>query len=289
MTALSEGELLRRPLGRRRRWKGSPIIAISLVFVALIIILVIFGPLLAPKDPNAQDLAIGLRAPGGANWLGTDELGRDTFSRVIVGARTAVIGPVLIALGSLVGGGVLGLLAGYAGGWIDAVISRWVDGMLAVPGLLIVVVVAGVVGGGYLTAVALLILFNIPYDTRIIRGATMEQRPLAYVEAARVLGLSVPRLLVRHVWPNVLPLALANTFLNFAYGIVVLSGLSFLGVGVAPGAADWGRMIAEGRGFLIDNPAYALAPAVLIVLTAASMNLLGDRVYEWLSDRGRSE
>lgn len=289
MTALSEGELLRRPFGRRRRWKGSPIIAISLVFVALIIILVIFGPLLAPKDPNAQDLAIGLRAPGGASWLGTDELGRDTFSRVIVGARTAVIGPVLIALGSLVGGGVLGLLAGYAGGWVDAVISRWVDGMLAVPGLLIVVVVAGVVGGGYLTAVALLILFNIPYDTRIIRGATMEQRPLAYVEAARVLGLSVPRLLVRHVWPNVLPLALANTFLNFAYGIVVLSGLSFLGVGVAPGAADWGRMIAEGRGFLIDNPAYALAPAVLIVLTAASMNLLGDRVYEWLSDRGRSE
>jgi peptide/nickel transport system permease protein len=198
------------------------------------------------------------------------------------------VGPIIIALGAMVIGNTLGLIAGYKGGAVDATIMRWVDLMWALPGLLIAIVVVGVLGGGYWLAVALLILLTAPYDTRIVRGATLEQRPLPYVEAARTLGLRDRRIMVRHIWPNVLPLVVANTFLNFAFTLVTLSALSFLGLGVGPGTPDWGRMLAESRTLLFDNPWAALAPGLMLVITAASMNLIGDWLYEWMSDRGRA-
>jgi peptide/nickel transport system permease protein len=275
------------PAAPRRR--GFPVtIALSFTFVALVAVCAIFGSLIAPKDPAAQDLLVGVSPPSSDYWLGTDDLGRDVFSRTIVGAQTAVVGPILIALGAMFIGNVLGLLAGYKGSWPDSVILRWVDLMYALPGLLVAIVIVGVLGGGYFLAVALLILLTAPYDTRIVRGATLEQRPLPYVEAARTLGLPASRIMTRHIWPNVLPFALANTFLNFAFALVTLSALSFLGLGVGPGTADWGRMLAESRTLLFDNPAAALAPAFMIVMTAACMNLIGDWFYEWLSDRGRA-
>jgi peptide/nickel transport system permease protein len=283
-TAIADVDL---PAAPRRR--GFPVtIALSFVFVAFVAVCAIFGSLIAPKDPAAQDLLVGVSPPSSEYWLGTDDLGRDVFSRTIVGAQTAVVGPILIALGAMFIGNVLGLLAGYKGGWPDSVILRWVDLMYALPGLLVAIVIVGVLGGGYFLAVALLILLTSPYDTRIVRGATLEQRPLAYVEAARTLGLPPRRIMTRHIWPNVLPFALANTFLNFAFALVTLSALSFLGLGVGPGTADWGRMLAESRTLLFDNPAAALAPGFMIVMTAASMNLIGDWFYEWLSDRGRA-
>lgn len=283
-SAIADIELpLRLP---RRRLPVT--IALSLALVAFVVVCAIFGTLIAPKDPDAQNLLVGVSPPSGEYWLGTDDLGRDVFSRTIVGAQTAVVGPILIALGAMVIGNVLGLLAGYKGGWFDSAILRWVDLMYALPGLLVAIVIVGVLGGGYFLAVALLILLTAPYDTRIVRGATLEQRPLPYVEAARTLGLPARAIMARHIWPNVLPFALANTFLNFAFALVTLSALSFLGLGVGPGTADWGRMLSESRTLLFDNPAAALAPGVMIVLTAACMNLIGDWFYEWLSDRGRA-
>jgi peptide/nickel transport system permease protein len=277
------------PETERRARRGFPItIALSFVLIALVAICAIFGTLIAPKDPHAQNLLVGVAPPSGDYWLGTDELGRDVLSRTIVGARTAVIGPVLIALGAMFIGNVLGLLAGYKGGWFDSGILRWADLMYALPGLLIAIVIVGVLGGGYFLAIVLLIFLTSPYDTRIVRGATLEQRPLAYVEAARTLGLSSRTIMARHIWPNILPFALANTFLNFAFALVTLSALSFLGLGVGPGTADWGRMLSESRTLLFDNPAAALAPGIMIVLTAACMNLIGDWFYETLSDRGRA-
>jgi peptide/nickel transport system permease protein len=265
----------------------TPGIGLCLAFVALVIVLAVLGPVVAPS-PNAQDLSTGVSRPSSAHWLGTDDLGRDILTRTINGARTAVVGPVIIAVGAMAIGSVLGLLSGYLGGWLDAAIMRWVDVMYSLPGLLVAIVVIGVLGGGYFLAVLLLVVLSAPYDTRIVRGATLDQRSRPYVEAGRVLGLSRWRIMARHIWPNVLPLELANAFLTFAFSLVTLASLSFLGLGVGPGTPDWGRMLAEGRTLLEDNPAVALAPGVMLVLTAASVNILGDRLSEGLSDRGRA-
>lgn len=262
--------------------------ALCVLFTGGVVVLAVFGSVIAPHDPNGQDLTVGLTGPSGAHLFGTDQLGRDILSRVIVGARTALLGPIVIALGAMAIGNVLGLVAGYRGGVVDTAIMRWVDLMYALPGLLVAIVVVGVLGGGYWRAVALLVVLSSPYDTRIIRSATLEQRVLPYVEAARTLGLPRRRIMFAHIWPNLTALVVANTFLSFAYSLVTLSALSFLGLGVGPGTPDWGRMLAESRSLLFDNPAAALAPGAMIALTAASVNLLGDWLYEVLADRGRA-
>jgi peptide/nickel transport system permease protein len=247
-----------------------------------------FGSLLAPHDATYQDLLTGPAGPSGAHWLGTDTLGRDVASRIIVGARTAVLGPAVVACGAMLIGGALGLLSGYLGGTVDQSIMRWVDLMYALPGLLVAIVVVGVVGGGYWLAVGLLIVLSAPYDTRLIRGATLEQRSKPYVEAARTLGVSSSSIMRREIWPNVFPVALANTLLQFAFALVGLSALSFLGLGAPPGTPDWGRMLADNRPMLFDTPAAVLAPAGAIILTAVAVNLLGDLLEERFADRGRA-
>lgn len=270
-----------------RRPRRSILIPACFGFLALVAAMAI-APIAIRHDPNTQDLLHALSAPSGAHVLGTDTLGRDVLLRLIFGARTAVIGPILIALGSMLIGSTAGLIAGYKGGWFDSVILRVVDLMYALPGLLVAMVVVGVVGGGYLVSVALLTVLYSPTDIRIVRAATLEQRALPYVEASRVLGIPQLRIMARVIWPNILPLVVANTFLHFAYALVSLTALSFLGLGVSPATPDWGRMLADGRTHLFDTPLIALAPAAMIVLTAASMNLVGDWLFEKLSERGRS-
>jgi peptide/nickel transport system permease protein len=254
--------------------------------VVLVIVLALFGASLAPQDPTGQDLLSSGMPPGGGHLLGTDDLGRDIFSRTLAGARTAVMGPAVIALVAMLVGSCFGLLAGYRGGAVEAVIMRVSDLLWSLPGLMVCVVVVGIVGGGYWVAVAILVVLVSPYDTRVIRAATLEQRGRPYVESARLLGIPAWRIMARHIWPNLAPLVLANTFLNFALGIVLLSSLSFLGIGVDPGTADWGRMLAEARELIFDNPAAALAPGVAIAVTAACVNVVGDWIAETLGDRG---
>jgi peptide/nickel transport system permease protein len=284
---------VRGPIGsalglvRRRRGRPPVIVLASFVIVGLVVVCAVFGSLIAPDDPNAQDLLVGLAGPTGGHLFGTDDLGRDVLSRTILGARSALIGPTIVALGSAVVGNLLGLFAGYRGGRVDAAIMRWVDLMYALPPLLVSIVVVGVLGGGYFLAVAVLLVLSIPYDTRLVRGVAAEQRVLPYVEAARTLGVSDRRVMLRHILPNVLPISMANAFLNFAFTLVALSALSFLGLGVGPGTPDWGRMLAESRTLLFDNAGTALAPCLAMVSLAVSMNLIGDWLYERFSDRGR--
>jgi len=269
-----------------RRRRTSWLIVACFMIIAAVVVMVVFGSLIAPQNPNAQNPVNALAKPGGAHWLGTDSLGRDVLSRLIAGARTAFMGPLVIAGASLVFGNLLGLWAGYKGGRVDAVIMRWVDLMWSVPGLLVIVVVSGTLGGGYWLAVGLLVILTIPFDTRVVRGATLEQAPRPYVEAARTLGVPGWRIMVWHIWPNVSPVAVANAFLNFAGSLTAIAGLSFLGLGVAPGTPDWGLMLSEGLQDLFVNPVAVLAPGALIVLTATSMNLIGDWLQERLANRG---
>jgi peptide/nickel transport system permease protein len=270
--------------GRKRR--PSWVIGICFLIVLAVVVMVVFGSVIAPLNPNTQNPLQALAQPSGAHWLGTDSLGRDVFSRLIAGARTAFIGPLVIAASSMVLGNLLGLWAGYRGGRVDSVIMRWVDLMWSVPGLLVIIVVAGTVGGGYWLAVGLLVVLTVPFDTRVVRGATLEQTPRPYVEAARTLGVKDWRIMVWHIWPNVSPVAVANAFLNFAGSVGFLAALSFLGLGVPPGTPDWGLMLSEGLQDLFLNPVAVLAPGAMIVLTATSMNLIGDWLQERLASRG---
>jgi peptide/nickel transport system permease protein len=265
----------------------SPLVVGAVLVVGIVGVAAVAGSAVAPNDPSAQNLLVGLTQPGHGHLLGTDDLGRDIFSRTIAGARSAVLGPLLVALGAMLVGNILGLLAGYRGGLVDTVISRWADLVYSLPALLVAIVVVGVFGGGYFLAVALLIVLYSPVDTRIVRSATLVQRSLPYVEAARITGVPPRRIIFAHIWPNVLPLAVANAFLTFAFSIVSLSALSFLGLGVGPGTADWGRMLSESRTLLFDNAWAALAPGIGLVVTAASVNVVGDWLFERLADRGR--
>jgi peptide/nickel transport system permease protein len=164
---------------------------------------------------------------------------------------------------------------------------RAADIAYSLPGLLVAIVLLGVLGGGYVVAVVVLLVLTVPYDTRLIRGATLAQRNLPYVDAARVMGLRPRRIMLRHIWPNLLPLILANSFLNFAFALVSLSALSFLGLGSPPGSADWGRMLSDNLPLLNQAPLAVIAPGIALVVTATSMNLFGDRLYEVMSDSGK--
>lgn len=272
------------PVRRRVPWT----IAIAMVLVAIVLVWAVAGTLIAPHDPSEQDLSAALQSPSGTHLLGTDDSGRDILSRLIAGARAAVLGPLVIVLGAALLGTFFGLQAGYRGGWVDSVVMRGVDLLYALPGLLVAIVAVGVIGGGYWVAVAVLVLLTAPWDTRIIRGATLAQRSQAYVDAARTLGLSTRRIMFRHIWPNVLPVIVATSFLNFAYSLVILAALSFLGLGAGPGDADWGRMLADNLQLIRTNPLSPLAPGIALVLTAVSLNLVGDWFFERVSDRGRA-
>lgn len=251
------------------------------------VICVLFGPHIAPHSASAQNLADSYASPSLNHLFGTDALGRDIFSRVIVGARLSLIGPLVIALGAMLIGNCLGTLAGYQGGRVDFGIMRWADLMFSLPGLLVAIVVVGVLGGGYWLAVVVLMLLTAPSDTRLVRAAVAEQRPRPYVEALHALGIPKRRIMFVNIWPNVLPVVVANTFLNFAYALVALAGLSFLGLGAGPATPEWGRMIADNRGLLFQTPVAVLGPCAVLVLAAWSMTQLGDSAFERLSDRGR--
>lgn len=264
--------------------RGSAI-GVSFCVAGGIVFLAIFGSLLAPQDPMAQNLQQILVTPSSDHWLGTDTLGRDVFSRTIVGAQLGLLGPLVIAVGSFAIGNLLGLWAGYRGGWVDSLVMRWVDLMWSVPTLLVLIVAAGAVGANYWLAVGLLVILSAPFDTRIIRGVVMEQAPRPYVEAARTVGVSRRRIMFLHIWPNVAPVAIANGFLVFASSLVALAGLSFLGLGSPPGTPDWGLMLSESQSMLFVNPVATLAPAVMIVITATVSNLIGDWFDEFLTSR----
>lgn len=283
----TRGRAPRAPGRRRRHWPG-PLVCVCIAVLAVVAFCAAFGWLVEPFGPNSQDLLVGLAGPSGAHPFGTDDLGRDILSRVIDGARPALLGPLAVAVGTAVLGGVLGLVSGYAGGWVDAIIMRWADLMYAMPGLLVLIVVGGVLGGGYAVAVPLLILFFAPYTARIVRSVTLEQQGRAYMEAARVLGISRWRRILVHLAPNAMPEVVATTCVQFATSLVTLSSLSFLGLGAAAGSADWGLMAAANRTLILDNPLSMLAPAAMIVITAAAVTIVGDWAFERMQNRGRS-
>lgn len=269
-----------------RSMRPPVIVALAFAFIVVVLVMAVGGSALAPYSATADNLRSALEGPSTEHWLGTDDAGRDVLSRVMVGARLAVVGPIVVVVVSALVGTVLGLAAGYFGGLIDSVVMRLTDLLSALPPLLVAVVLTGALGGGYAVAVAVTCLLTIAVDIRVVRGAALEVRQQAYVSAAITLGLSRRRVMFGHMLPNVAGLMIANVFLNLANVIVVLSALSFLGLGIPPGAADWGRMLAENLGLVQSQMLASLSPGLVLVLFAVAMNLLGDWLYESTRNRG---
>lgn len=287
MTAQIADALRPAGLPRPRRGAGlpSPLVLLSAVVLALVVFAAVTGDLLAPLDPSAQQPLLSAQPPGGGHLLGTDQLGRDIASRLVAGARDALVGPLAVAVLATLAGLVLGLAAGYAGGWVDTVIARAADILYSLPALLIAVVVVGLVNPGYLVTIGVLAFLSFPGDVRIFRSVTMVEARLPYVDAARTLGLSATRIGVRHILPNVLPTVVSTFLLEFASALVGFSALAFLGLGGQAGGADWGAMIADGQALLFENPAMAIGPAILLVGVAASATIVGDWLFDRFSQR----
>lgn len=262
--------------GMAARAVRNPLVTVCLVVLSAVLLATVLGSLLTPQDPMHQDIALGAVGPSEQHWLGTDDLGRDVFSRMVAGARTVVLGSIMCALGSTLIGTSVGLLSGYANGRVDTLLMRTADIVWAFPALLTILVVVGVFNGGYVLAVVVLIVFAWPLEARLVRGAVMVQKRLPYVEAAQTLDLSHWRIVVRHILPNLLPLILTNILLGFVSSLVVLSGLSFLGLGVAPGTPDWGLMINENRIALVVQPWGVILPVLAIAVLTVGINLITD-------------
>jgi ABC-type dipeptide/oligopeptide/nickel transport system permease subunit len=261
------------------------LVVLSAVILLGLVVLTVSGQWLAPLDPGAQDLMGALRPPGGAHLLGTDDLGRDVLSRLIAGTRLAMLGPLVVATGCALLGGSLGLLAGYTGGIADAVVGRLTDVMYTLPGLLVAIVLVGIAGGGYWLTALVLIALSFPFQTRMCRSAALGESRLAYLDAARTLGVSGRRIIYRHLLPNITPTMFSTFLLDFTGAMIGYSGLDYLGLGVAPGQPDWGGMIAVGQSYISANPWISMAPALAIILVATSATLFGDWVYDQLSVR----
>lgn len=264
---------------KHRSWT----VVVSAVFLVLVAATAIASPFLQTAA-TAQHIMDAMLPPGTIGHpLGTDALGRDVLLFTLAGTGSATVGPVIIAAGSMALAIIFGTIAGYLRGTADWMIGRIVDILLALPVMLVALVVAGVFGAGYWVTVAMLIFLFCPSDIRIVRAGVTEQAPRPYVEAAQMLSLPRATIMYRHIVPNVWPLIVTNFLLNVAIALVTLSSLSFLGIGVAPGTPDWGRQISDGQNIMSENPAMLVVPALLIVLVAMAVNVMGD----WLDDRLR--
>lgn len=260
---------------------------IGIFLVVILVLAAVFASALAPKDPNFVDVLHRFESPSKHNLLGTDHLGRDVFSRVLFGARLSIGSALVAGLSTAFVGLVLGMVAGYFGGWIDTLISRIVDILLSFPLLLLALVITGVLGPGLRNIIISLVIASFAQYTRILRGAVLGERNKAYVEAARAGGASHLRVLFRHILPNVVAPVIVWTTLDTGVMLLAVSSLSFLGLGVHPPTAEWGSMLSEGRQYLDHAPQMMFFPGAAIFLTVLGLNLLGDGLRDALDPRTR--
>jgi peptide/nickel transport system permease protein len=252
----------------------------ALVIVAAAVVAVV-GPWIAPHDPDHIDLSGAFAGSSPEHLLGLDSQGRDIVSRLLVGARAALLGPLVVVVLSVVIGAALAVLSAWRGGLVDQSVSAVLDVLFAFPGILIAVLVAAVFGPSLTTAALALSIAYTPYIARVIRGAAVKERGLPYIASLEVQGQPSLRICLRHLVPNVLPLIVAQATIVFGYAMVDLAAISFIGLGVQPPDTDWGLMVAGGQaGVLQGYVAEAFAAGLCIVIVVVAFNLLGERLVE---------
>ena len=277
-----------KPARNKLRWPWAPLLLLAPIFV-----FGLFGSLLFPHDPAAADFSNALLPPAWmpeGNWsyvLGTDALGRDLLSRIMAGARVSLLVAAVGVLGASLIGVPLGLLAGYAGGWVDNIIMRIADVKMSIPAVLLIILIGSALGGGLNTIlISIVIVFWANY-ARVIRGEALVLRDRPYVALARVANCSHTRILLRHLLPNVMSTAIVLVTLQFGPAIMIEAGISFLGLGIQPPASAWGLLINDGRAVLETAWWLALFPGIAVMITVLGANLLGDWLAQAIDPKRR--
>ncbi|WP_261641648.1 glutathione ABC transporter permease GsiD [Erwinia mallotivora] len=269
-----------------RRFQRQPVALVSAAFVVLLILLAVLAPWLAPFDAeNYFDYDRLTEGPSMMHWFGVDSLGRDIFSRVLVGTRLSLVsGFFSVALGAAIGT-FLGLLAGYYEGWWDRIIMRISDVLFAFPGILLAIAVVAIMGSGMSNVVIAVAIFSIPAFARLVRGNTLVLKHLTYIESARSIGASDLTIILRHILPGTLSSIVVYFTMRIGTSIISAASLSFLGLGAQPPTPEWGAMLNEARADMVMAPHVAVFPSLAIFLTVLAFNLLGDGLRDALDPR----
>ncbi len=265
-----------RRLSRNTGAGVGGILLVALVAVAML------APMVAPRDPVKISPQYGLRPPGKQFWFGTDQFGRDLFSRVVWGSRISLRVGVVAVLISVGAGVPLGLAAGYYGGWLDLAVMRLIDLMLAFPGILLALVIVSILGPGLNNVMLAVGIYGIPSYARVVRGSVLVVRGQPFVEAAQAVGCSPPRLMARHVLPNVVAPIIVLSSLNVAGAILTSAALSFLGLGASPPTPEWGALLNAGRDWVREAWWLTTFPGLAIMITVLAINMLGDGLRDVL-------
>jgi peptide/nickel transport system permease protein len=270
-----------------RRLTRDKLAIAGMVIIGLFVIAAVFAPLLAPYDPIEQTLLQRRQPPSRQHWMGLDEVGRDIFSRIIYGARASLQVGLLSVTMAIVVGSILGAIAGFVGGWLDNVIMRLMDILLAFPGLLLAIAVVSILGPGLMNMLYAIAFVSIPIYARIMRASVLAVKEQDFVMSARAVGVSTLRILWREILPNAITPVLVSGTLGIATAILDAAGLSFLGLGAQPPTPEWGSMLGEGRGSVFTAPHIVVFPGLAIMLNVLGFNLLGDGLRDALDPRLR--
>lgn len=265
----------------------SPLTVIGLVLILFFGLCALLAPVLAPMDPTEQALSLRLTPPSPGHWLGMDQLGRDVLSRLLYGARISLTVGLVVVLSAGLVGTLIGLIAGYAGGTVDEGLMRLTDVFFAFPPLILAMAIAGALGPNLNNAMIAIAVVTWPVYARLVRGQVLALRQREFVEAARAMGASTPRILYRHLLPNTLAPILVQASFDMGGAILAAAGLSFIGFGARPPTPEWGVMISEGTKFFSTQPWLSFFPGLAILLTVTAFNLIGDGLRDTLDPRLR--
>ncbi|MBO6947438.1 MAG: ABC transporter permease [Rhodospirillales bacterium] len=267
----------------------NPVTLVAGTLFMMFVILAVFGPLIVPYDPLASNASRTLQPPSWDHWFGTDQLGRDVFSRVLVATRLDLAIAVSAVAISFVLGSVLGSLAGFFGGWTDKLVGRLTDTIMAFPLFVLAMGIVAAMGNTVENIVYATAIINLPFYARVARTEVNVRRNADFVLAARLAGNSSIRLLATHIYPNTLPPMMVQVSLNMGWAILNAAGLSFIGLGVRPPTAEWGIMVAEGAGYIVSGEWWlALFPGAALMLAVFCFNLLGDGLRDLIDPRRRT-
>jgi len=270
-----------------RRFASNPLALVGLCIVVLLLLMAAFAPLLATYDPFAQDLDRRLIPPSSAHLLGTDELGRDIYSRIVFGSRVTLVIVLLVAVIAAPLGLLVRTVAGYLGGWTDVALMRLTDVFLSFPGLILALAFVAALGSGLENAIIAIALTAWPPIARLARAETLSVRRADYIAAVRLAGASDLRIIVRHVMPICIPSVIIRITLNMAGIILTAAGLGFLGLGAQPPSPEWGAMLSTGRQYMLGSWWLAAMPGLAILTVSLGFNLLGDALRDLMDPRGQ--
>jgi len=280
-----ESQKLKRWKAFYKKFKRNKLALIGGYIVLFYILVAIFAPIISPQDPFKIDLVNKLQPPSFDHWMGTDDKGRDILSRLIFGSRLSLtVGFVSVFFGAAIGI-ILGLLAGYYGKWMDTIIMRIVDVLLAFPGILLALAIISALGPSLINVMVAVGVFSIPMFARIVRGSTLSVRKLEYIDAIRALGATDLTIIIKHIFPNILSPVIVQATLRLATAILSAAGLSYLGLGAQPPSPEWGAMLSSGRDYLFSAPHIALFPGIAISTLVLGFNIFGDGLRDALDPR----